>query len=570
MLRRAWCAIACAIAAFALPSAAQEVRGRALSPGGASPVAGVIVMLADTGGFVVDRTLTSSAGTFRLRASRPDVYRIRAIRVGFRPSVSAPFTLATRQVVERSIELTERPVTLAAMLVSAERKCDVRPDSSSSAFEAWEEARKALDAARLTRDRRYTMEMVRFERRTKARTGALLAESEVDARGQMSRPFVSVPLAQLDATGYVHQDAMGVTFRAPDEDVLLSEQFAATHCLRLAKPSADDEVSLEFEPVGDRTVADIRGTLALDRATGALRRLDFSFVNIARDIQREGAGGRVNFRPLPSGGWIIDRWALRFPMLERVISRQPERGHDIRFGNRGRESKYELYAIQEAGGEVTEVSLGDTLVWQLERPELTGVVRDARGAPIAGATVSIPTLGRRAVTDGSGRFAMRAVRRGRRTITVTAPVLDSLGIAPISRDADTRAANDVALTIPVRDSLLGQACDMPAEETRTIGFVRGITRGPRGERVPGVRIVSSWFQGTGAVLDTRNPGVMITRETVSGAMGEYSLCDVRVDQLITMRMSLAGKPAGVATMRVPADARIVLLDLPVRPSGPSP
>lgn len=82
--------------------------------------------------------------------------------------------------------------------------------------------------------------------------------------------------------------------------------------------------------------------------------------------------------------------------------------------------------------------------------------------------------------------------------------------------------------------------------------------------------MSSWFQGTGAVLDTRNPGVMITRETVSSAMGDYSLCDVRVDQPITVRMWMSGKPAGTATMRVPADARIVLLDLPVRPGEPSP
>ena len=551
-----------------VPVGAQEVRGRAVAQGSTAAVPDVIVTLVDSTGVVVDRALTTNAGTFRLRATHPSVYRLRALRIGFRPSESTAFALGTGQILERSIELTGRAVTLAAVQVAADRSCTVRPDSSSSAFEAWEEARKALAAAVLTRDRRYTMELVRYERRVSPRGGALLAESEVEARGATSRPFVSVPLAEIDSIGYVQEEGEWTTYRAPDEEVLLSEQFAATHCLRLAQPSADDEVSLAFEPVGDRTVADIRGTLALDRATGALRRLDFTFVNVAHEVQREGAGGHVFFRQLPEGGWIVHRWAMRFPLLERVITQQPGRVSDVRAGNLRRAESIELHAMQESGGEVTEVARRDSILWQVERPRLTGRVRDDSGVPIAGATVTLPTLGRRATTDADGRFAMRDVRRGRRSLVVAAPLLDSLGLTPLAREADTRTADDVVLTLPSRDVLFASACRLPEEEARGVGFVRGVTRGAHGERVAGVTIVATWFQPSGTTLDPRHPGVMPSLTTVSSATGEYALCGVRLNQRITIRISVAGSRANEVNGLVPAASRILLLDLPLRAGDP--
>ena len=547
-----------------LPLGAQEVRGRALAPGSTAPVSGVIATLVDSTGFVVDRILTSGTGAFRLRATRPGLYHIRALRIGFRPSESPTFLLAAGQVVERSIELTSRTVTLAAVQVAAERSCTVRPDSSSSAFEAWEEARTALAAAMLTRDRRYTMEVVRFERRLSPRGGAVLAETEVEGRAVATRPFVSVPLARLDSTGYVQEEGEWITFRAPDEEVLLSEQFAATHCLRLAQPDADDEVSLAFEPVGERTMSDIRGTLALDRATGALRRLDFTFANVASEIQREKAGGQVFFRPLPQGGWIVYRWALRFPMFERVVAQQQAgRLGDIRAGNLRRAESIELRAIQETGGEVTEVARGDSILWQVERPRLTGLVRDDHGAPVAGATVTIPTLGRVATTGADGRFTMRDVRRGRRLLLVFSPLIDSLGLTALARDADMRTGDDVALTIPARGALFTTACRLPAEESRDVGFVRGTTRGGHGERLGRVRIVVRWFQGSGATLDPRIPGVMRTIETASSATGDFAICGVPLDQRITFTAWIAGERAGETSAVVRRESRILMVDLPV-------
>jgi hypothetical protein len=555
--------IGCAAAILSVPAAAQEVRGRALAPGATMPMPGVIVILVDSAGGVVDRALTSDAGTFRLRAVRPATYRLRALRVGFQPTESPLFPLAGGQLLEQSIELTSKAVALTALRIESQRRCDMNPDSSSTAFGVWEEARKALDAAVLSRERRHTLEIVRYDRSTSARTGAVLTETEAELRGTTSRPFVAVPLAELDTMGYVYETREWTTFRAPDEKVLLSEQFAATHCFRLSQPASADEVSLAFEPVGDRTLPDIVGTLSLDRNTAALRRLEFTYVNVPRDVEREDAGGRVFFRALPGGAWIIDRWTMRFPIFERVVTQLPTPGTTLL----RREEGIRLRAMQESGGEVTEVSRGDTIIWQLERPRLVGIVRDGHGTPVAGASVTIHALGRRATTDAQGRFEMRAVRRARRLVLVTAPLLDSLGLAPIVRESDTRTADEVALTLPAREVLFASACPLEPDELQHGGYIRGTTRSARGERVGGVHVVASWYEPAAATLDSRALGSTRSLETFSSAMGDYSLCGPRVDQQVTVRLLVGGKPAGEVKALVPKDSRLLLLDLTAR-GGP--
>jgi hypothetical protein len=415
----------------------------------------------------------------------------------------------------------------------------------------------------LSRERRHVLELVRFDRTTSARTGAVLAESEAEARGTTSRPFVAVPLADLDTVGYVYETPEWTTFRAPDEKVLLSEQFAATHCFRLAQSKSPDEVSVAFEPVGDRKLADIAGTLTLDRNSAALRRLEFIYVNVPRDVERERAGGRVDFRALPGGAWIVDRWAMRFPRFERVVTQLPSSGTNLL----RREETLKLYAMQESGGEVTEVSRDGTVIWQLERPRFVGSVRDSGGAPVSGATVTIQALNRRATTGADGRFDMPAVRRARRVVLVTAPILDSLGLTPIMRESDNRSTDEVTFTLPARATLFASACPLDLDEREHGGYVRGTTRGPRGERVGGVRILASWYEPAAATINSRALGSTRTLETVSSAMGDYALCGPRVDTPLTVRLFVGDKPAGEVKAVVPKESRILMLDVRM-PAGP--
>ena len=97
---------------------------------------------------------------------------------------------------------------------------------------------------------------------------------------------------------------------------LIAEEFLRTHCFRVRDERTErGRVGLDIEPVPRRYVPDIKGTLWLDAATGELRRLDFVYVNLPANVPSDRADGWVEFRRLPRGAWIVDRWAMRLPLV---------------------------------------------------------------------------------------------------------------------------------------------------------------------------------------------------------------------------------------------------------------
>ena len=134
---------------------------------------------------------------------------------------------------------------------------------------------------------------------------------------EAARPFVARDARRLMAEGYVHGDMQaGWVYFAPDEAVLLSTEFAATHCFRVVRDkNREGQVGLSFSPVPKRNVSDIDGVLWLDERSAELREILFHFVNIG-DVTRFKPGGKVHFRRMASGAWLVDDWSLRFPKLE--------------------------------------------------------------------------------------------------------------------------------------------------------------------------------------------------------------------------------------------------------------
>ena len=342
----------------AQPLSAQVVRGRVTLPGDAGGVPGAIVTLVDSSGAVVARALSRADGGYRLDAPSPGAYRVRVLRIGYRPTVSPVIALATGVVSEQSLVLDATTIVLPVERTFAERRCAVHPETGTAAASAWEEARKALEVVALTRMEPKEMEVYLFQRQVKPGNGNVLAESELQHGGRSAKPFVSPPLALLDSIGYVERDGLSATYYAPDEDVLLSEQFVATHCFVLAPSSDSTALALRFEPVRDRAQPEIRGTLLIDRASKSLRRLDFSYVNIAAAPQSSDPGGTVEFRALPTGGWIIERWMLRVPVLRSGVRRGRLQMDELGPGGVLREQAAVIVAMQEAGGAVLSVSDG--------------------------------------------------------------------------------------------------------------------------------------------------------------------------------------------------------------------
>ena len=361
-----------AMTALCSPSArAQIVRGTAITADSAL-VPGVIVTLLDASGTAVARALADDGGSFALKAPSPGTYHIEAKRIAFRPTVDQPIVLQEGRVLLHTLVLTGAPVQLAGVTVTAEQRCLVQPDSASAAFAVWEEARKALRSSQLTRlTRAYKADVTTFVRRQSAAETRVRMTDSSTKLGMPLRPFASLPPDELAARGYVTRGAHTQVFHAPDEDVLLSDEFAATHCLRLMPDSTDRQVvRLGFAPIPGRREPEIAGILSIDRASAELRRLDFSFVNVPASDVVGAPGGEIVFRHLSEGSWMIEQWAIWLPVAERRTEYAPSIAAPSTRGLPPPPTPVisTRFGMQTTGGHVIRVSFGDETVWRAAVP----------------------------------------------------------------------------------------------------------------------------------------------------------------------------------------------------------
>ena len=85
-----------------------------------------------------------------LTADGPGTYRLRTLRIGYRPVTSDPLVLAAGGEVTRRIVLSSVPVALDGIRVVDRSECRSFSDSAAATFAVWEQIRAALTAAQLT------------------------------------------------------------------------------------------------------------------------------------------------------------------------------------------------------------------------------------------------------------------------------------------------------------------------------------------------------------------------------------------------------------------------------------
>ena len=205
-------------------------------------VTGVVVMLIDSTERVISQTLTNDRGEYSIRAPAPGVYRLRALRIGFRPVISRELTLEPGAVTEEQLLLDGGAVALEAVNVSGRNVCGRRAVGGSGAvFSAWEQAMGSIAATALTTDARGLTATTMQVDRVLESSGRRIKSQEASARtDQVSRPWRSLPPEVLRELGYAEHDADGsTTYHAPGLDVLSSSAFLEDHCLRLL-PSRDE------------------------------------------------------------------------------------------------------------------------------------------------------------------------------------------------------------------------------------------------------------------------------------------------------------------------------------------
>jgi len=321
-------------AALAAVIFAQELRGQGveadvrvrLETSGGAPISGALVALLDSAQQVVREGVSDEGGLRSLRAPHGS-YRIRVRRIGFLPFISEPFE--TRSGSEIALRVESPRVVLETIVVTSRSRCGAIDPSERILAVVWDEIAKALRTSQLSA-RDLSDYVKTFVYRKSMSSGGRVVSSDTVFRAVGSgKPFGVLNPAALLTHGYVVGDeSHGWTYYGPDETVLLSDQFATTHCFQVVRhKERPGQVGIEFKPLPRPPVPEIAGVLWVDESSSELRELIFRYVN-AGLLERFRAGGFARFRRLPSGTWIVDDWAIRAPILEK--SRAPFGDFEIR------------------------------------------------------------------------------------------------------------------------------------------------------------------------------------------------------------------------------------------------
>ena len=513
-----------ASAVFAREGAAQVIDGVVVDSESRMPVVGALVSLVDGNGRDIQRFLVDADGSFRfLVDALPGSYSLRAERLGMTTRTVDSFDLGPADTITVRIALRHRPIALAGIQASGERRCELEAALGETTHQVWDRARKTLRVVGASDSvGRYVYDLERHVRELEP--GSLEIRSETSTHGQSTdgRPIKSHPVEMLIADGWVVGDeAGGYRFFAPDANTLLSDLFLATHCLRLR---ARDEsrlglVGLEFRPISLRSNrTDIEGVLWLSRETGELLWLDFDYrglPGLAAEHRSDQIGGRVEFLGLPDGGWIVSKWFIRMPMMV-------EESHDLLGGRRAR-----LAGIAEEGGRVLRAVRRGT--GQVAYAEAGGTVLGEVAGGVAGDGIALVGTGIQTALDESGGFAFEGLPEGSYRLAHVRPYL--MGVDREYAVADAMVlpgdTTTVRVTAPPVHDVLAAACQVEESNQRT-GILVGDVSDRQGRAVEAINVVAEWVAVRN--LSGRMIGQARTAEAVTNRLGEFRICGVPVDR----------------------------------------
>jgi hypothetical protein len=539
--------ILCIAGILVLPAlGAQTVRVSVVDSVSRAPVVDGFVVLLDMDGNVVRRVLNSGASPLSLRAPAAGYYLLRSERIGYGVSISEPILLPEDEVLNYELTVAALPVRLEAIQVEETRRCRANPAEGRETAIVWEEVRKALEAAVWTAQQGgYWYRSRLFARELDVERRRVSSEESREQAGTYKAPFASVPPEQLETDGYVVSSDNGWRVFAPDAVVLLDPSFLNSHCFRVVREADRDErrVGLAFEPVVDRELADVSGTLWLDEGSSELRTLEFSYTNLPHDVQDNRLGGTMHFMPTPSGAWIVRDWQLRMPLMEV---------RNVGFGRRGMlEQGIGLGGFRDAGGEVLEIRNRDGgRVYAADLATVAGVVTDAAtGRPVSGAKVLFAGTADTTVTDLNGRFSLSGPYEGEYGLTYVVPQLDGLGfepdVVPVTLVRGQTSAADLRMARP--ETVLRSVCS----NARTDGDVRaviGVVRGRTPDTVVfGAQVIASWSDSWSVAEGNISQGEGQSAIEVDST-GFFRLCGIPADTRITLSVQLGSETGGWATV----------------------
>jgi len=523
-----------------------------------NPVFGALTHLVDPSGTIVKNTLTDERGRALFIGIPAATYRVRVEMIGMATSESKLFEVADGMSVAREVRLESSAIQLEGIEVDLDGgRCTLRPGEEGLAIAmVWDEARKALSAAAFTDEQAaYRYETMIYNRQLDMNL-TILNEEERHREAYMNTPFDSRPAEDLVDNGFVQDNGQTRLYFAPNAVVLLSDVFLDTHCFRLARAGGATEgmLGLAFEPTGDnKSVADISGTMWLDTESAELRWLDFRYEYIDQDISSRDVGGRVDFRRMPTGTWIVPEWWIRMP----VIAQQSDfTGIPRRYVKGFHQTGGRVLNVREAGGR----SLGQ----RVQTGGVEGIVVDSLGLVRQGVRVGVVGSNQEVFTNAEGRYSITGLTPGRYQVRFLDPALEQYGFVsePLSRDVIRGEVTTLDHHLPAIADILFDVCRGEARPEDS-AVLTGQVLDARARPVVGATVRVQWTS-ISRISSARISGETFGFETTSDARGLYRFCQVPRNVPIEVQGLLDEESSYPYELRIDVDQRVELLAIEIR------
>ena len=480
------------------------------------PLSGALIALVTSNNQVIEERLSNSVGSVIFNAPAGD-YLVRVRRIGFTPFYSKPVTLPRNEPLILQVESPR--VVLQAMVVTASAQCGkINPDAATLAS-VWEEISKGLRASQLSaKDLSDIVRRVRYERHLRE-DGSVISSDSTIAVAYSATPFAVHDPSALVTAGYVTGDEYkGWVYSGPDEQVLLSDSFAATHCFRAVRErKRPGQIGVSFQPVPKRRKSDIRGVAWLDQQTSELRDVEFEYVN-AGVLDEFRPGGFTRFKRMPSGAMMVREWQIRMPRLTRDPASV---------------GVYKVLEIVQSGG---RVYTKDEILIVRGSSTVVGMIFDSLAMrPLSGAAVSLGASS--ATTDGRGHFLLTAVPNGSQVLSFRHPSLAPIATLAIETGVDVRGDTvRVSLATPSRRTVWTRICGSPPDSTdaEKRGILFGTVRNENGRPVDEAVVAIHHKTFRPQAGPTANPPDLDLKVRTD-ADGHYSACGFKDGAIGTIR-----------------------------------
>ncbi|HEY4217212.1 MAG TPA: carboxypeptidase regulatory-like domain-containing protein [Gemmatimonadaceae bacterium] len=549
--------------------AAQRVHGTLRDSASSLPLNGAVVSVVDSAGATTSRTVADGSGAFSLPLN-PSAARLHIIRIGYVPrDISLSSDRAGGDVVVMA-SLNRIPPVLSTVQISSSELCPGSTDRGA-AFQVWEQARAGLLATVVTRQTNPAdVAALVFQRYVGARDAVITRQSTGSLGGHTSRPFTAAAKPEeFAALGYLAEDSSGVrTYNAPDEEVLLDESFAATHCFHLQPPDSAHvgQFGLAFTPAPGRdTIVDVSGVVWMDAAAPALRAIDFRYTNLEPAAVAAGVGGHVEFRSVGNGASFIDWWNLRLPVLSRAMLHAPVGPQPVETRRRRERADYRVDQLIESGGELLSARWKDGTTWHAQNSGVSGVItqRDTR-APVPFGIVSLAGTADSVMADAQGHFELAPVPPGHYTLEVRDTTLSAYLPGRVAKSRVTISRDSLTTVAPTLQSsaeLILAIC----KDQHTHGTEAVILGHLAASDLRGVEVHATW--GTIATPSDAGAISMVTQGSTVDDKGHFVICAGGREQAVHLQIARAGVAAD--TTVITNQSLLTLVDWSPRAAAPA-